>query len=111
MGNATSKQLWLEDLLADLRYARRREDLPRLALISYCEVRRWARLASETGIAEQASRLITASPHASRDAFLDQVDSLTEKLEEARIRYSAEATDPTKANSPVGQTVHGAGRI
>ena len=42
-------QLGLDDLLGDLRQ-RRSGDLGRLALISYCEVRRWARLAGYDGL-------------------------------------------------------------
>jgi hypothetical protein len=48
-------QLGLEDLLGDLRYARRRGDLGRLALLLYCDVRRWARLAGEEELAEHSS--------------------------------------------------------
>ena len=33
----------LEDLLADLVHARRNQDLGRLALLAYCEVKSWAR--------------------------------------------------------------------
>jgi hypothetical protein len=55
--NASSQQiqLGLEDLLGDLLYARRSGDLGRLALLSYFEVRRWARMAGHQGLAEHAS--------------------------------------------------------
>jgi hypothetical protein len=79
-------QVRLDDLLGDLWYARRRGDLGRLALVSYCEVRRWARLAGEQRVAEHSSELITHGPHASRDEFLAQVDSLIGELEEVRCR-------------------------
>ena len=39
------QRLVLEDLLGDLWHARRSGDLGRLALLSYYEVRRWARMA------------------------------------------------------------------
>ena len=84
MTSATSLQLGLEDLLADLRYARRRDDLGRLALIAYCEVRRWARDAGDLVLAEHASELITSSPHVSREAFLEHIDKLIHELEDAR---------------------------
>jgi hypothetical protein len=74
-------QLGLEDLLADLRHARRHNDLGRLALIAYCEVRRWARDAGKEALAEHASELVTASPHSSREAFLEHIDDLIRELE------------------------------
>jgi hypothetical protein len=77
-------RLVLEDLLGDLRYARRTGDLGRLALLSYCEVRRWARMAGAHGLAEHSSELITHSPHASREEFLAHIDQLIIELETAR---------------------------
>jgi hypothetical protein len=82
-------QLGLEDLLGDLQHARRRGDLGRLALLAYCEVRRWARLAGEGALAEHSSELITHCPHASRAEFLTQVDELIIELEQARSRLPA----------------------
>ena len=69
-------QLGLEDLLADLRHARRRGDLGRLALLAYCEVRRWARMAGDQRLADHSSELITHGPHATREEFLARVDEL-----------------------------------
>ena len=77
-------QLGLDDLLGDLRYARRSVDLGRLALLSYCEVRRWARLAGDEDLAAQAAAMITRAPHASREEFLAQVDDLIAELAKAR---------------------------
>jgi len=84
--NASSQhlQVGLEDLLGDLRYARRSGDLGRLALLSYCEVRRWARMAGQQRLAEHASELITHAPHASREEFLAEVDDLIVELESTR---------------------------
>jgi hypothetical protein len=83
--NASSQQiqLGLEDLLGDLVYARRRGDLGRLALLSYFEVRRWARMAGNKRLAEHASELVTHAPHASREEFLVGVDDLIAELEKA----------------------------
>ena len=81
-------QLGLEDLLGDLRYARRTGDLGRLALLSYCEVRRWARMAGAQGLAEHSSELITHAPHANREEFLAHVDQLIIELETARPSLS-----------------------
>lgn len=77
-------QLALEDLLGDLRYARRSGDLGRLALLSYCEVRRWARMAGAQGLAEHSSELITHAPQANREEFLAHIDALIVELETAR---------------------------
>ncbi len=73
-------QLLLEDLLAELTYARRRGDLGRLALIAWCEVRRWARQAGHSGLAERSAAMFTDQPHVSREAFLEQVDRLIDDL-------------------------------
>ena len=82
MTSTLSLQLGLEDLLEDLRHARRHDDLGRLALIAYCEVRRWARDAGFLKLAEHASELITSSPHVSRESFLEHIDNLIHELEE-----------------------------
>lgn len=82
-------QLGLEDLLGDLRHARRSGDLGRLALLAYCEVRRWARLAGEKALAAHSSELITHTPHASREEFMAQVDELIVELEQARSRVAS----------------------
>lgn len=81
-------QLGLEDLLGELQYARRNGDLGRLALLAYCEVRRWARAAGEDTLAEHATVLVTHSPPVSREAFLNEVDVLITRLEEAHNRFT-----------------------
>ncbi|MES2957467.1 MAG: hypothetical protein V4792_04715 [Pseudomonadota bacterium] len=73
--------LGLDDLLGDLRHARRSADMGRLALLAYCEVRRWARMAGDKELAARSSALITRAPHASREEFLVQVDYLIAALE------------------------------
>jgi len=79
-------RLKLEDVLVDLLHARRSGDLGRLALLSYCEVRRWARLAGESDLAAHSSELMTEQPHATRDEFLQRVDCLIAELEGVRER-------------------------
>ena len=54
----------------------------RLALLSYYEVRRWARMAGEVGLAEHSSVLLTERPHLDRDSFLAQIDNLIAELEQ-----------------------------
>ncbi|OOG82590.1 hypothetical protein B0E41_15215 [Hydrogenophaga sp. A37] len=79
-------QLGLEDLLGEMVHARRNGDMGRLALLAYCEVRRWARQAGENGLADRSTELITRNPHASRDQFMEQIDVLINELEEAHTR-------------------------
>ena len=86
MNTSMTLRLGLDDLLGELRHARRSGELGRLALIAYCDVRRWARQAREWGVAELAASMFTAVPHASRDAFLEQVDTLVFELEQAKTR-------------------------
>ena len=76
----------LEDLLGDLDLARGQGDLGRLLLLSYCEVRRWARIAGEPALAAHASELMSACPHGDRDSFLGQVDSLVGELQQCLAR-------------------------
>jgi hypothetical protein len=72
----------LDDLVADVAYARRHEDLGRLALLCYCELRPWARQAREEHLAELAWALSTHAPPGSRSLFLQRVDVVIEELEE-----------------------------
>lgn len=78
----------LEDLLGDLWHARRRGDLGRLALLLYCEVRRWARQAGEQALAQQASALIVDGPSASREDYLARVDRMIAELEAVHVRLA-----------------------
>jgi hypothetical protein len=98
MTAASSLQLGLEDLLADLRHARRSGDLGRLALLAYCEVRRWAREAGNALLAEHASELITGSPPVSREAFLAYIDKLILELEDVPVFASKPAFDGAASN-------------
>jgi hypothetical protein len=92
MNAAVSMQLGLDDLLADLRHARRQGDLGRLALLAYCEVRRWARQSGELDVAAHSAAMITEEPHASRDAFLEQIDSLIFELAQVHARFGTAGT-------------------
>lgn len=71
----------LEDLVGDMAHARRQGDLSRLALLSYCEVRRWARSAGEPRLAEMSGDLIASHPAGDRQAFLHQIDDVIEELD------------------------------
>ena len=59
-----------------------------LALVAYCEVRRWARQAGEQALAEHSMQLVMQSPHESREQFLERVDALIDELESVRQRLS-----------------------
>lgn len=77
-----NQRLALEDLLGDLWHARNSGALGRLALLTYYEVRRWARMAGELGLAEHSAALVTGCPHPDRESFLVQVDTLIAELEQ-----------------------------
>lgn len=79
-------QLGLEDILGEMLHARRNGDMGRLALLAYCEVRRWARQAGEMSLADQSTELITRHPHVNRDQFMEQIDGLILELEQAHLR-------------------------
>lgn len=102
MNLSPSLQLDLEDLLADLRHARRNDDLGRLALLCYCEVRRWARKAGQADLAARSAALVTGSPHGSRQAFLQDMDALIRRLE--ALQQAALAAAPDAAPSPSFRT-------
>jgi len=91
MNTALNLQLGLDDLLADLRHSRKHGDLGRLAFIAYCEVRRWARTAGEVELEDHSSRVITGSPHDSREAFLAHIDDLIQALESRRFDFNPTA--------------------
>ena len=81
MEHSQSSQLALEDLLADLRFARKHDQLGRLALLAYCDVKRWARLASKTDIADTALQMFSEIPCSSKVDFLQGIDKLIAMLE------------------------------
>jgi len=74
----------LDDILGSLHFARRSGDLGRLALLTYWEVRRWARVARQDQLAEHAAQVITDHPHRTRGEFLQVVDSVIAELESVR---------------------------
>lgn len=92
-------QLGLEDLLADLHHARRNNELGRLALLSYCEIRGWARQAGKSDIADSATRMFTEKPCASKDEFLKNVDELIATLEQHQREYARTQSQYASTNS------------
>ena len=89
-------KLSLEDVLADLWHARRAGDLGRLALLSYCDVRRWARAAHHPALAARSHELVLSCPHTDREDFLFAVDQLIAEVEHAH----AELADAVRFPSP-----------
>jgi hypothetical protein len=97
-GNLTNIRLGLDGVLGDLQHARRIGNVGRLALLAYCEVRRWARQAGEQALAERSAALVMTSPQPSRDEFLSRVDELIDELECVRRRLAGARLD---GQSPV----------
>lgn len=87
---SASIRLDLEDVLGSLLHARRNDDLGRLALLTYWDVRRWARVAHRDALAARASDVVLNQPHPDRQAFLALVDTVIEELK--RIQAEAAAT-------------------
>ena len=71
----------LEDVLGSLQHARRGADIGRLALLTYWDVRSWARWAHRDALAGLASDLVIGEPQPSREAFLHVVDQVIAELE------------------------------
>ena len=84
-------RLSLEDVLADLWHARRSGDVGRLALLSYCDVRRWARVAHQELLARHSQQLVLDCPYANREEFLSAVDRLIAETEQAHARFAVAA--------------------
>lgn len=72
----------LDDLTGDIVHARRNADLGRLALLCYCEIRHWARLAGEERLAELSCALIAEQPARDRKEFLGRVDDVISELQD-----------------------------
>lgn len=83
--------LHLEDVLADLHYARRMDDLGRLVHVTYWDVRRWARSAHREALASRAGDLIRSQPQPSRAACLEIVDDVIRELERIQAECVADA--------------------
>ena len=77
-------RLGLDDVLGSLQHARRSGDLGRLALLTYWEARKWARMAHRDALAELAADVFIKQPHATRADFLTTVDQVIFELERTR---------------------------
>ena len=81
MNKSIAIQLILEDLLADLKYARKHDQLGRLALLAYCDLKGWARQAGKPEIAALAMSMFSQNPCLSKDEFLQNIDQLIATLQ------------------------------
>lgn len=108
MGTSLDIQLGLEDLLADLHYARRNEELGRLALLSYCEVRGWARQARVPDIAQSATDMFIESPCICKAEFLQKVDGLIAALEchQMALQHAARLCNCSSRDTVTHPSVH-----
>jgi len=87
MTHSLDSQLTLEDLLADLKHARKGGSLGRLALLAYCDTKGWARQAGKPDIADKALKMFTETPCLTREAFLEGIDELIATLERHLVEY------------------------
>jgi hypothetical protein len=104
MTNPIDIQLALEDLLADLQHARRCNELGRLALLAYCEIRNWARQAGKMDIADNATKMFTEDPCVNKDEFLAKVDHLITSLEQQRQEQSRNTSQYAAAKTVAMQS-------
>lgn len=87
MHKSINIQLTLEDLLADLNYARKHDQLGRLALLAYCDLKGWARQAGKPELADMAMRMFSENPRLSKDGFLQSIDQLIAILQLHESEY------------------------
>ena len=81
MTHSIDIQLGLEDLLGDLRFARKSDNLGRMALLAYCDAKGWARRAGKSDVADTALRMFAENPCQSKVEFLAGIDNLIATLE------------------------------
>jgi hypothetical protein len=71
----------LEDLLADLRFCRRNEQVGRLAFLAFCDVKAWARSAGNADVAHTVHQMFLETPYRNKNGFLAEIDNLISTLE------------------------------
>jgi hypothetical protein len=81
MTNSIDSQLALEDLLADLNFARKYDQIGRLALLAYCEAKGWARWSGKRDVADKALEMFSQSPYNTKQEFLEDINNLIATLE------------------------------
>ena len=99
MNKSIATQLILEDLLADLNYARKHDQLGRLALLAFCELKGWARQAGKPEIADMAMRMFSENPCRSKGEFLQSIDRLIATLQLHENEFQRSNTQYAKASA------------
>ena len=89
-------RLSLEDVLADLWNARRKEDFARLSFVIYWDLRRWARVAGEELLAQRSEELLLNCPHAGRQEFVLAIDRLIGDAEQVHAKLSPASSDANR---------------
>ena len=79
----------LDDILRDLRFFRKTGDVGRLALLTYCDVRRWAREAGAQELAMHSTALVNDSSRLGHEEFVAAIDELIVGLERARLNTAS----------------------
>jgi hypothetical protein len=87
MTNSVDNQLALEDLLADLNFARKHDQIGRLALLAYCDAKGWARWAGKHDVAAKALEMFSQSPYHTKHEFLEDINNLIATLEVHEEQY------------------------
>jgi hypothetical protein len=93
--NHENLRLGLEDVLADLWSAKRKEDLARLSKLIHWDLRRWARAAGEELLAQRSQALLLNCPHAGREEFVAEIDRLIRDAEQAHAKLKNESFQAT----------------
>jgi hypothetical protein len=87
MTNSIESQLALEDLLADLHFALKHDQIGRLALLAYCETKGWGRLSGKHDVADRALEMFSQSPYNTKQEFLEDINKLIATLEVHEKEY------------------------
>ena len=80
MTHSIDIQLELEDLLANMRFAHKHNELGRLASLAYCDVKGWARRAGKPDVADKTLQMFSQCPHLTKQEFLEDINSLIATL-------------------------------
>ena len=88
MSKMTAPDLALEDLIADLRFCRRNEQVGRLAFLAFCDVKAWARTMGNVNVADKVHQMFLETPYQNKDGFLDDIDDLISTLERHSQAFS-----------------------
>lgn len=104
MADSIAIQLGLKDLLADLQFARKNDELGRLALLAHCDVKGWARRAGKADVADKALQMFSGTPAGKKAEFLHGIDELIATLA-LHLRQYQQASALPRQNAPVGLVV------